>query len=353
MIVARMFLLIILAVSNSASAGDIDIVEWHGHKVLKLTGAIDAGTEQRLADQLGQVQPLPYGLPVLLLDSPGGSVGEAMRISALLDARPVHTVVPDGAKCASACASVIFIAGKDRTVEDGGLLGQHSCSLNGVPDKACNDALSQHAVEHGVSYGSVEAFVTYVPPENVLWFSREDAEGWGLTRYPGEDLSGFEKSEPRVLKMISGRMPATQSAWRIDFREDGYEAFSRTVSDFEHEMQIDVFCSEKNRGHLTIAMEVNGPVASLKDAVMGLSVSTNTASWNDVAPVIRQKDEQISEIDTEVPKKRLKSFLTGGGKLTFSVALKKPYVPMVAKTWLSDSKRVLLFAAKNCIDKHL
>ncbi|WP_286084194.1 hypothetical protein [Agrobacterium sp. FDAARGOS_525] len=333
----------------AAHAADVAVVNWRGHQVLKLSGEIDEGTERKLAALLKQVSALPHGLPVLLLDSPGGFVDEALLISSLLDQVSVHTVIPKGARCASACASIIFVAGRARTVEDGGLLGQHSCSRGGVPDDACNEALSKHAVEHGVSHGSIGAFVTYVPPEKILWFSREDAEGWGLTKYPGEDLSGFEKSEPRVIKLLTGKTPQAQSAWRINFREDGFEAFVRTASDFEREMQLNVFCSEKLPGKLFLGMEVNGPAEAVRDAVVGLAVEADRASWEDVSPLIHQKDEQISEVVTEVPREHLKAFLTKADKLTFGVALKHPYQPMIAQTWLGTSRKVLLFAANNCM----
>ena len=106
----------------------------------------------------------PHGASVVLLDGPGGSVGEALRISKIFDDHVVHTVIPKGAKCASACASIVFIAGKYRTIEEGGLLGQHSCSLRGLKDQECNNLVSQHALEHGVSYGSVAMIVGYVAP---------------------------------------------------------------------------------------------------------------------------------------------------------------------------------------------
>ncbi|MGY5811905.1 hypothetical protein ACXHXG_29905 [Rhizobium sp. LEGMi198b] len=334
-----------------AAAADVEVVEWRGHKVVSLTGDIDKGTEQKLAEKLAEVAPLPYGLPVLLLNSPGGLVDEALKISALLDGKRVHTVVPDGAKCASACASIVFIAGAARTVEEGGLLGQHSCSRGGVPDKDCNEKLSQHAVEHGVSYGSIAAFVTYVSPENILWFSREDAEGWGLTKYPGEDLSGFEKSEPRVFKLLSGKIPPAQSAWRINFRDDGYEAFVRTVSDAEREMQLNVFCTEKVSGHLFLSMEVNGPADVVRDAIIGTSVVTDKGDWKDYRPLVLQQTKQITEIVTAIPTKQLKAFLTKADRLSFGVALKKPYEPMIAQTWLASSRKVLMFAANNCTDK--
>lgn len=334
-----------------AAAAEVEVVEWRGHKVLSLSGSIDEGTEQKLANKLPQITALPHGLPVLLLDSGGGLVDEALKISALLDRKPVHTVVPDGARCASACASIVFIAGAVRTVEEQGALGQHSCSRGGVPDESCNEELSQHAVAHGVSHGSVKAFVTYVSPEDILWFSREDADGWGLTKYPGEELSGFEKSEPRVTKLLTGNMPPAQAAWRINFREDGYEAFVRTASDVEREMQLNLFCSEKLKGRLFLGMEVNGPAEVIREAVLGVSVLTDQASWKDMEPAVRQRTDQITEIVTEVPATQLKSFLTKADRLSFGVALKKPYQPMIAQTWLAGSRKALIFAANNCTDR--
>jgi len=334
--------------ANEAIAGEVSIVEWRGHRVLKLTGPINEGTEEKLAAQLDQAGALPYGLPVLLLDSPGGVVSEGLKISALLDRRPVHTVVPDGAKCASTCASIIFIAGKNRTVDVGGLLGQHSCSLDGQPNEACNEELSQHAVEHGVSHGSVKAFVTYVPPSDILWFTREDADGWGLTKYPGEELSGFEKSEPRVFEMLTGKTPAAQSAWRIDFRSDGFEAFLRPASDEQRELQLNIFCSENRRGRLFLGMEVHGPAERVRDAVVAMSVVTDKISWTDPKPSVSQRDERVSEIVTEIPAKSIKAFLVKSERLGVLVTLRKPLQPMTAKTLIDGSRQVLLFAANNC-----
>lgn len=349
----RLFLVSVVSVIGTgvrdlAFSADIDVVSWHGYRVLRLSGAIDEGTEKKLDASLGFVSPLPYGLPVLLLDSPGGLVDEAMRISALLDRKPVHTVIANGAKCASACGSIVFIAGKNRTVEEGGLLGQHSCARGGVPDEQCNELLSRHAVEHGVSHGSVKAFVTYVSPENILWFTRADAEGWGLTKYPGEDISGFEKSEPRVIALLAGKAPPAQSAWRIDFREDGFKAFVRTVSDFEREMQLNVYCAQDTPGHLFLTMDVTGPLQVIEEAVLGVSIATDHGSWSDDKPVVRRLDDQMTEIVTEVPLRMIKPFLKSADQLVYGVALRKPYSPMIARTSMGNSRKVLLFAANHC-----
>jgi hypothetical protein len=333
------------------TAAEITLTTWRSHEVLLLKGRIDEGTFEKLEKTYASIAPLPHGLPVMLLDSPGGSVDEALKISHFLDINQTHTVIPDGAICASACASIIFIAGSARTIEEGGLLGQHSCSRGGIPDRQCNEVLSKHAVEHGVSHGSVSAFVSFVPPDAILWLDRKDAEGWGLTKYPGEELSGFEKSEPSVIKTLLGRMPPAQAAWRISFREDGYEAFSRGVSDMDRELQLNLFCSQKARGRVFLSLEVYGDAETVERSLDSATVKTDQGSWVADQRFVRQRTSDIVEVVTLVPKERLKDILTKVDELSFILSFKQPYVPMGTTTYLKKSRKVLLFAANNCTDR--
>ncbi len=171
--------LITLLVATEAHPGSISAERWRGHDVLRLTGTIERGLADKLLQKKDLAEVWSHGARVLLLDSPGGDVDESLRISAVMDDAPFHTVVPNGARCASACGSIVFIAGRFRTVEAYGALGQHSCSTDGVPDDDCNEELAMHAVKHGVSHGSIAAFVTGAAPEKMIWFSREDVDGWG------------------------------------------------------------------------------------------------------------------------------------------------------------------------------
>jgi len=250
----------LLILSLQAHAGTISVDVWRGHKVLRLTGEITKGMSDKLLSKIDFADVWADGTKILLLDSPGGSVKEALRISKALGQTPFHTVVPNRASCASACGSIVFVAGKFRTVEHIGKIGQHSCSRNGIPDQNRNRKISDHAVLHGVSRGSIEAFIGYASPADMIWFSREDVDGWGLSRYPGEAESGFEKSEPRVLRALTGEMPPAQAAWRIDFNGDGFRAFVRTSSDAEREMQLNLICYEPRLGRLFLTMEVHGDV---------------------------------------------------------------------------------------------
>jgi hypothetical protein len=181
----------------------------------------------------------------------------------------------------------------------------------------------------------------------MLWFSREDVDGWGLSRYPGEQESGFEKSEPRVLRMLTGAMPPAQASWRLDFFNNGYRAFLRPVSDAEREMQLNLFCYETLPDRLFLSMEVNGPAATLQEALIDVLVQTDTWGW-DAKPWIIQDDPLVSSVVAEIPPEAIMDILTATGRLEFRIELRQPLQPMVATTYLAKSRKNLIFAANNC-----
>ncbi|KPQ02779.1 MAG: putative periplasmic protein [Rhodobacteraceae bacterium HLUCCA12] len=337
-----------LAAAAPAVAEGASIEQWRGHSVIRISGEIHSGLSDQLAGIIDQADIWADGTRVLLLDSPGGSVDEAFRVSDVIQRSATRTVVPNGASCASACASIVFVAGQYRTVEPFGRLGQHSCSRSELPDQQCNDEIAAHAVQNGVSHGSIAAFVTYALPSEMIWFSREDVDGWGLSRYPGEEASGFQKSEPRVIRMLTGEMPAAQSAWRLDFHGDGYRAFVRTVSDAEREMQLNLFCYELLAGRLFLSMEINGDVGALNNAITSVTVATEDFSWSTERPLTLQNDPAVASVVMEIPRELIRPFLTSNDQLLFRVDLREPFQPIQATTYLAGSRANLIFAANNC-----
>ena len=134
------------------------------------------------------------GLPrfdTLELDSPGGLVGEALKITANMDARGgIRTVVKAGSSCASACAMALFVSGDTRIVHMGGRLGIHSCyKPDGTQFAECNEAMAANAIAHGVPWGIIEGFGKYTKPSSMMWVGAEDAECWGFMKWSATDTS--------------------------------------------------------------------------------------------------------------------------------------------------------------------
>lgn len=352
-----------LLLSNSVVApalgGSVEVAAWRGYTVVQLSGVISPNTANDVSNALDRADIWPHGAVVLLLDSPGGSVDEALKVSSVLNGRTVHTVVPDGARCASACASIIFIAGTYRTVGIFGALGQHSCSRGGIADEVCNEAIVAHALEHGVSRGAIASFVSYAAPSEMIWFDRDDADGWGLTRYPGENKSEWARSEPRFMMMLlkvgrgvseieaRAKLPA-QAVWRLDFRADGYKAFVRTTNDDLREMQLNLFCHETLPGRLFIQMEVLGGVDALRPVLREAALVIDGKGYGYSDPVTYQIDREAMAIDVEVPVDEIVPLLTSSSRLDVIVDLRSPYSPIRATTYLDSGRENLLFAANNC-----
>ena len=148
--------------------------------------------------------------------------------------------------------------------------------------------------------------------------------------------------------MLTGEMPPAQSAWRLDFRGDGYRAFLRPASDAEREMQLNVFCYESLSGRLFLSMEVHGPSDEIESAVHEAQVLTDKHGWSTAGPWIVQVDELVSKIVVEVPREAILDFLRNTDQLQFIIELREPFVPMVATTYLKASRENLVFAANNC-----
>lgn len=344
-------LVAILFASGPALSMDFEVVSWNGHEAIRATGTISAGATEVLDRALNTIIYAPHGARIILLDSPGGSVGEALAMSDMLRSHQTHMVIPDGARCASACASILFIAGTYRTVEPRGLFGQHSCSRHGVPVPECNEIISMHAFRNGVSHGSVHAFLTNVEPDQILWFSREDVDCWGISRYPFSNRSRFDKSEPCAIRALLGYMPDAQTAWRIDFMGNGYRAFLRPVADHERELELSVFCDERRPGIIFVSMDIDGPADLIRNAITRAALHAPPVIVDDAQFDVVQIDEFYSRVSISVPTGLVVPLLRRSNLLTMTLSVRPPYETIFASTILASSREALIFAANNCMGR--
>jgi uncharacterized protein YecT (DUF1311 family) len=119
------------------------------------------------------------GLVVLVLNSPGGNVEAAFRVVDAMDKVRVYTTVPDNARCASACASILFASGERRSVVGTGLLGFHSCYRRDgrtyAQDSLCNEIIAANAMQRGVSHAAINRFVKQYGAGDMAWAGRDVA----------------------------------------------------------------------------------------------------------------------------------------------------------------------------------
>jgi hypothetical protein len=128
---------------------------------LRVTGPIYVGLfpafEKALADN--------PAIRIVVLDSPGGDVDEAMRVAAMVRLRRLSTGV--NRDCSSAC-TIIFIAGTERILLPSGKLGFHGCR-DTLMDLPCRNSAEEDLL---VNYGVDRAFLHKalgIAPERI-WF---------------------------------------------------------------------------------------------------------------------------------------------------------------------------------------
>ena len=170
---------------NSASAMTFDVEAMKGEPAIRGRGEIVAGDASRLKDVLTSNAKHSYGYYTLILESPGGNVQAALELSRVIDAHYVNTYVAPGGRCISACAAIVFIAGREHVAVPGSYLGFHGC-FNAQTRSIvtlCNKAIAEHAIAHGTAYGAVMAFIENIPAAEVVWISSREADCWGINRY--------------------------------------------------------------------------------------------------------------------------------------------------------------------------
>jgi hypothetical protein len=209
-ILAVLFVLL-PGLATPAAAMDFSVLQAKGgQRVVLAAGEIMPGDARLLAQALALATRGRNGTKQLLLDSPGGTVGDALAMADVMDAERVSTEVPAGAICASACASVLFVSGKYRAVDKGGALVIHSCydARNGQQVDFCNAMISAHAQYEGASGAVMMAMQEAAGTNAALVLGSNGAACFGLTGRAG---SGARDGTPPCLRTASPKPAGVRS----------------------------------------------------------------------------------------------------------------------------------------------
>lgn len=154
--------------------------------VMLAKGAIDPGAAVRFA---AEIEARGEYVKVVQLDSPGGSVSDALAMSKLIRERQLNTVVEKGALCASSCP-IVLSGGVERTVAEGGIVGVHQI-FNGTreklsPEMAMSEAqrttatVTRHLDAMGIKPGLWQRAME-TPPDRLAYLSVKEMREFGLT----------------------------------------------------------------------------------------------------------------------------------------------------------------------------
>jgi hypothetical protein len=154
---------------------------------LALTGTIDPGSAGRFA---AEIEARGEYVQTIVLDSPGGSVVDALAIGSLIHEKGLATKVAAGSLCASSCP-IIFASGATRIASNEAAIGVHqiyAAALSSDPQSALrvagtamSDAQSTtatiigHLTEAGVD-PALWLHALETPPDRLYYFTPEEMQ---------------------------------------------------------------------------------------------------------------------------------------------------------------------------------
>ncbi len=172
---------------------------------LHLTGSIEPGSAERVRSEL---EARGEYVTTVVLESPGGSVEDALAIGQMIRERGLATEVPAGALCASSCP-LAFAAGAERRATAESAIGLHqvyAAAISADPasmPKAAGVAMSDaqavtarilaHLTASGVD-PALWLHALETPPSQLYYLSGEEMERYRLVTLT--DDSPDEAVEP-------------------------------------------------------------------------------------------------------------------------------------------------------------
>ena len=151
---------------------------------IRLRGTIQPGDGARISEELRGSPPA-----FVHLDSPGGSVSDALMIGRVIRDIEATTFVRDGAICLSACP-YIFVGGTERTVDADGRLGVHQHSFGEstiLPAFLATEDIQrgqaevlEHLVDMGIDLRIMGPSLA-TPPDEIYILTEAELTDWKVT----------------------------------------------------------------------------------------------------------------------------------------------------------------------------
>jgi membrane-bound ClpP family serine protease len=148
-----------------------------GPTALLVRGVIGPGSYDEFRAALVRASPA-----IVVLDGPGGVLGEAILIGEEIRRRQLDTLVAANRSCASACA-VVFLSGHTRYVGAGASVGLHSASFaDGRADPEATAVMAAYLRRLGVPTSTLQRMAR-TAPSDIRWLTQAEMNAIGIRKY--------------------------------------------------------------------------------------------------------------------------------------------------------------------------
>jgi membrane-bound ClpP family serine protease len=146
---------------NTAAAADEP-------EALLISGVIGPGSYDEFRAALMHSSP-----KLVVLDGPGGILGEALMIGDEIRRRNLDTLVGPNRSCASACA-IVFLSGRVKYMANGAAVGLHSASFaDGRADPEATEVMAAYLRGVGVPNATLKRMAR-TAPSDIRWLSKSE-----------------------------------------------------------------------------------------------------------------------------------------------------------------------------------
>jgi hypothetical protein len=146
--------------------------------ILVLSGVIGPGAYREFRRAVRRAKP-----DFVLLEGPGGVLGEALLIGQEIRRRGLNTLVAAGGQCASACA-VVFLSGRTRYVGRNAAVGLHAASdRRGRANAQATNLMSNYLGSVGVPR-NIRRRMAATSPQDIRWLTRAEQKALKFRSYP-------------------------------------------------------------------------------------------------------------------------------------------------------------------------
>ena len=146
--------------------------------VLLVSGVIGPGAHYQFQAALSR-----GSTDLVVLDGPGGVLGEALLIAEEVRRRQLNTLVASNRSCASACA-IVFLSGRNKYLGSGAAVGLHAASYaDGRADPEATELMADYLRQLGVPDSTLRRMAATAPSE-IRWLTQAEQQAIGIRSYP-------------------------------------------------------------------------------------------------------------------------------------------------------------------------